>query len=162
MNRLFIVLLAICFLLPAGANAAECTYSSTRAFTEIMDDANVQYQYGGLDEDKDEMVSVVYSGNSMQSIPTVWYFNETSVSVRVWNIISYHEEEFEDVAAVCNALNGSFRFVRFYANTSDNTVIAAYDMPVNENTAGKTYAEMLINIVKIVDQGYSVLSDYSK
>ena len=79
--------------------------------------------------------------------------NENDVAVRVFDLCKFKADKHADVVEACNQCNNTYRYVRFTAD-DDNTVTAAFDVPLETENIGKVCVEMLIRCMRIVDEAY--------
>lgn len=157
-----IVLVLFVSIVPLQSLAVNCQYSTTQSFLDYLDMKNVRYTWQGLDSDDDEKIEVTYTGDNMETIRTVWYFdnNPVRVGVRVWNIINFSVKDYYYVLEAVNNVNADYRYIKFYVDTTDNTVTAKFDMPISATNAGELCYDILQRTINIVDDVYAELSEY--
>ena len=148
------------FCVPAGAVTA--IYPTTQSFLNEMDQENINYNWRGVDNNNLEKVEVSFEGDYMEDIETIWFFEQDPdrVRVRIWNIITYADSDYQAVLDVVNNLNYTYLYVNFLADTSDNTVTLKYDMPVEVNSAGELCVDMMYRLIGILDDEYPTLQKY--
>lgn len=164
MKKAFLTILVTLLLLaiPVQALAVTAQYGTTQAFLNSLDEAGYHYSWLGVDSDNDEHIRLTFEGDYMSDIVTNWYFSEDPqrVGVRVWDIITYSGQNYQNVLETLNNVNSSYRYVCLYADTSDNTVTAKFDMPIRQESCGPMCVEMLERLLNIVDVGYNALKQY--
>ena len=163
MKKFIAALLILALMLPLAALAASPTYSSTKAFLNLLDSNNVKYTYKGLDKDNDDHVTISYDGDSY-TLTLHWYFTEDNkhVSVRGWDLISYKAADFQKVVKAVNEINSAYKYVTFEVDTSDNTVTVSYDFITPDGGSADVCLEVLVRIVMIVDDAFPTLEPYNK
>ena len=117
----------------------------------------------GIDEDDDEEVDVVFSGDYLDKIPVEAYFDPDLdvVSMRCWQVIFFDKKDLADVLALVNDLNSEYKFVKFVVDPEDESVDAEIDIPLREGEdAGELAYDALYYIVVIVDEAYEKLADF--
>ena len=158
---LAVLLLTLC---AAPALAVEATVQNAKDFLALLDEKGIIYTNKGLDSDGDEWITIGNKGDAFTYTINVWFYDDNeSVTMKVWNIIEFDDADFAKVLRVCNNLNYTYRFCRFYVDETDNTVTISTDLVVREGgvTAEVTW-ELLVRLVDILDNGYEQLSVYGK
>ena len=120
------------------------------AFTKYMDKEGVKYI-----KQNDHVVTVVYSGNNMESIPIFVFFdedNEPLVTFKCWSIMNFKRNEAAALV-VCNTLNSEYRWVKFYLDT-DKDIVASLDAMVSIQTCGEECLFLARRMVNILDNAY--------
>ncbi len=82
--------------------------------------------------------------------------DDNDVSVRVYGLLSVEGEQKEKVFPALNTLNNKYRFVKFVMD-DDGDINIEYDFTVRSVAPEKSAEEIVIRIVKIVDEAYPVL-----
>ncbi len=166
-NRKWLVLLltvVLMFSLSAPALAVKAQYPTTASFLEYLDSKDMKYKYLGVDQDDDEEVTVSFEGDYMDTIKVEVFFDEDLdvVSMRVWDVIAFKEEDFFDVLKTVNELNDQYKFINFTVDTDDWTVTASLDAPLRDcEEAGEISFDGLYYIMMIADEGYDVLAKFA-
>ena len=142
----------------------QATYASTQSFLDAMDAEEIRYTYHGLDSDKDDWVEVIYSGDYCDEIDIDIYFSSAAdrASFRFWKVIEFDEADYANILFAVNQLNYDYKWVKFVADSSDNSVSAEIDVLFPSDDAGAICLESLDQIVNIADLGYSELKAYMK
>ena len=167
MKKLATLILAA-LLIASLATAAlavpkDVEYDSTRSFLEVLDDRKIEYDYNGVDDDGDEGVYIAFPDEeSGIAVRAFFDANGADCSLLAWNVIDYDEADFADIVELCNQLNADYRWVRFYADTSDDSVTVAADASFTKSSAGMISAEMMDHIVSVVGKAWPELSKFRK
>lgn len=82
--------------------------------------------------------------------------DDNDVSVRVYSLISVEADQREKVILALNDLNIKYRFIKFVLD-DDGDVNMEYDYPVKCPDPSASALEMVIRIVKMVDDAYPAL-----
>lgn len=136
----------------------EPQYPNTIEFIDLLEEYDIDYSYSGIDSDGDEGVYIYEDDYTV-----ILYFSEDQelISIRVWYVIEYAEDDLMDVIYACNDLNYSYRFVTLYADESDNTVTASMDVIVREgNSVADIAAEAVAHLENILAEAYEVLGEF--
>ena len=168
MKRIISLLIVLALLLPAatmaGADYTTAQYSSTRQFLKMMDDYDIKYTWVGIDNDGDEHITINNNNDVAGKITIHLYFdeNEENCYLRVWNLIDYYSSDAAKVYQAVNSINHSYKYAKFYADDSDNSVTAEMDLIYRENDVGEICTEALLHITAIIDEAWPTLSAYRK
>ncbi len=164
MKKLLAVLLsAILCLTAVSAWAAE--YANTTDFCHMLDDYGIQYTLSGVDSDGDELVLIDNSDSNGHEYTINVYFTEDNelIFMRVYYFISYDVTDYTAVALACNELNYNYKYVKIYADQSDNTVTADLDLIVRKGQSiGDIAMDGLSYLAQILEKSYQVLGQYDK
>lgn len=165
MKKILAMLLLAALLLTSAmpALAVSAEYASTRAFLKVLDEADIIYTLVGVDDDGDELVRVANKDSNDYSYTINLYFDkdEMRCALRVWNVIEFKSSDTTNVLRACNELNARFKYLRFYVDTSDNTVTAAMDL-IFRDGAGEVTLEGLVRTAQILVDGRPTLLPYNK
>ena len=160
--RLLIAAILIVICLPVQAEAAQ--FRSTQALLAALNEAEIAYTIGGLDDDGDERVRIPYrdANNFEYTIHLFFDDNEENCYLRVWNIINYAEVDFSKILRVCNSLNNKYNYVCFNADETDNTVTATMDTIYRDNDVGEIVLEAVQHMMSIIEKSYPSLEVYDQ
>ena len=155
------VLLALSLTMGALAVPSSVTYRTTGRFLAYCDEQGIKYTYQGIDNDNDERVTVSYDLSST-SVDVILFFSEDgdTCAIRLWNLIRFRENALDDVLSAVNQLNMNYRWAKFFADTSDNTVTCSADIYFGGADAGDIGYYLLYRIVNISDYGYEDLARF--
>ena len=160
----FLLVLVLFLGMSFPVYAVKAQYATTAAFLAVLDKEKVKYNYKGVDQDNAEEVTVSYVGDYMESIRANIFFDEDldSVSMRVWDVIAFDEDDCFDVLKVANSLNYRYKYVYFVVDESDWTVYATIDVPLREcDEAGEITYDALYYLIEICDRGYDELKSFA-
>ncbi len=162
------VILALLVSLGASAFAEEARYQTTRAFLEAVADVDgFQCEVMDVveaDGENFEMVRVKYSGDiSAYESNVQLLFSEDCAEVRIdlYNLISFSEEKLSDVFKAVNLLNSMPTCVKYYVDTSDNTVTASVFQILCEEDPAELTMMALGATIGYTDAAYEVLQEYA-
>ena len=82
--------------------------------------------------------------------------NDNDVAVRVFALLSVDDSQRDKLLPAINELNSKYRFVRFWVD-EDGDVNIGYDYPMHCPNPASSARELIIRIVKIVDDAYPLL-----
>lgn len=162
LSILLCLVLLLCF--SSSALAVEPQYANTKAFLAYMDSRNIFYTVLGIDDENSyELVSIDNQGDKA-SYTFVMFFDEdyTEVAIRVWDLIEFDKAKTADVTRVINDLNNNYKYGRWIADESDNTVTIAYDVLIRDNSdSPDIILEALLHLVECINYGYELLEPYN-
>lgn len=78
------------------------------------------------------------------------------VAVRIGHVVKYPKERFAKAYETLNSLQVKYRFIRFTLDDEGN-VNVEYDFPTAYTAIGPGAVEILVRLVKILDECYSDL-----
>ncbi len=122
-------------------------------FMNYLSVQDIKYQDQG-----DNAVRIVYTGDNMSSIPVFVFFDRDGdplVQFRCWEIVNFNGMVGQGIQ-VCNALNAKYRWVKFYLD-DDNDVICECDAYIDNNTCGNVCLSLVRRMVNITDEAYPEL-----
>ena len=76
--------------------------------------------------------------------------------MKCWDVAKIADEKYEKGLMDCNALNQTYRWVKFYID-EDKDVIVQSDTFVDELTCGEECLILVKRMVSIIDEGYPTL-----
>ncbi len=82
--------------------------------------------------------------------------NDNDVALRVYGIITVEKDQMDKLYPAINELNRKYRFMKFVLD-DDGDVNMEYDYPMHDPDPSASAMEMVIRIVKMVDDAYPVL-----
>ena len=159
----FLLVLVLFMGMSTPAYAVKAQYATTASFLEALSEDGVKYNYKGVDQDDEEEVTVSYAGDYMDSIRAVIFFDEEldSVSMRIWDVIAFDEDDYFDVLKTVNSLNYKYKYAYFVVDEEDWTVYATIDVPLRDcDEAGEIAYDALYYLVEICDRGYDELKEF--
>ena len=145
-----------------SSNTAQ--YSSTQAFMDAMDEKGIIYTYKGIDDDNDEWLEIVYTGDYCDNIDIIVYFKADTqeANFRFWNMVDFNSADYREVLTVVNQLNSDYKWVKFVVDTRDYSVQSEADVIFHPVDVGDICLETLSHIVNVSDLAYHVLEPYVK
>ncbi len=122
-------------------------------FMSYMDSEGVRYTE--LDTEKNNVVKVVYNGDNLKSIAVFVFFDadgDPLVQLKCWDIANFKGKE-EKAIRVCNDLNATYRWVKFYVD-DDADIIADIDAVIDASSCGAECLQLVRRLVNITDEAY--------
>lgn len=83
--------------------------------------------------------------------------NDRTISLKSFDLCQIPEEKKEAVYGVCNELNMSFRWLKFYVDEGDNTVTAQDDAIVQPDSSGEEILALIARMAGVIDEAYPKL-----
>lgn len=167
MKKLISAVLAIVLIvsLSAPAYAVSAKYTNTKDFIEMLDENDFTYTIEGIDkETRCEEVVIPMAGDDID-YDLHFFFDEEEdvISVRLWCLIYFDEEDFLDVLYAVNQLNDAYKFVKFVLDESDYSITVSMDAVVREGCEiGEIGYDCMYYMVMISDDAYAeVLSEFA-
>ena len=147
------------------ASAATAQYATTQEFMNYCDRNGIVYTYQGINQTTNrEQVRTSWRGDNISSLTVNLFFDSDLEAVRLyaWNIIDYNSYNYSSLLEVVNNLNAQFFWVKFYCDTSDNSVTGEISIPVRTGNAGELAFDALSWMVSIIDDAYPSVQPYAK
>ena len=117
-----------------------------------LDQKGVKYR-----EPKDELLHVVYRGDKLNEIGIIIDFQSEGnrAQFMCFSIGKYEQDQYAKGLIACNACNAKYRWVKFYLDNDNNTVVQA-DAILDEANCGEEVFELIQRMVGIIDETYPV------
>ena len=80
--------------------------------------------------------------------------DDRAVAIRGMDVSSAPEEKWPQLFKICSELNYKYRWVKFCIQKGRKQVSAEDDAVITPETAGEEVYELIIRMVRIVDQAY--------
>ena len=159
MKRLVGLLTAVVLCLTVLASAAladSAEYASTQAVADKLDELEISYAVTGVTQGN-EFLRIPYGDYAITLI-----FDEglELTGIRVWDIITYDDADYYEVLKACNALNNAFRFAKFFADESDNTVTCGVDIIHRDQDVDDIVLEAVLRVLSMLDSAEEALAAY--
>ena len=111
----------------------------------VVDKSDVSYIEAGIRGDNYSSMDVLYISRD----------DDNDVSVRVMQICKVPDNKLAPMILAVNECNNKFRYVKFVMD-KDRDINLEYDMPLKNNDVGEIAVELLIRIMKIMDEAYPI------
>ena len=105
----------------------------------------IQLGIGGLDNKGSMDLYVIFDDN------------DRTVGLRTHDLCQFPDNRKNVMYGVCNLLNCSYRWVKFYVDENDNTITAADDAVVQADSSGQEIVELIAHMAGVVDKAYPAL-----
>ena len=166
MKKTIIAVTVAAMLLATAAPvyAGTATYKATQDFIDALEAANWKYTLGGIMRNGSENVDVLFEGDYMPEILINCFFSDDNSDAIFysWNVINFTRADVEDVIVLCNELNLSLPYVKFYIDTDDNSGTAELSYLMDEDLdCGYISLKNMYSMVCLVDEAYKVLQPYN-
>lgn len=110
----------------------------------------------GYNIEEDEHTSRVISGINDKIISYSVHFISTSdnndVGIRVFDLVRFPEGKLESMSQFANECNIKYRYTKFVVDSNDDSLRIEYDVPQCCQNPGDMAVEILIRIIKIVNE----------
>lgn len=123
--------------------------SAAQNFANYLSSKEIKYRL----ESENVLSTGFTESNTSVTVKFVFGEDGEDVALRVFSIAKVPENKLAGMAQVCSQLNLKYRWVRFYLD-SDNEVTAAIDAVISAGTSNDVCFELLIRIIKIVNEAY--------
>lgn len=149
--RVLVFMLAVMMAVPAFADETGAQYSTTQDFIRVLEENDLKYEYGGVDDDNDEKVTVSFNQDVYEQFSFRCFFHEDEdlVSIRMWYIVTVTAGK-DYALSVVNKLNADWKYVKFVFDESDNTLTLEMDVPLNAMNPGQTVYDMMVIATRIM------------
>ena len=124
-------------------------------FLTVLDQRKINYDHYPAEEDRKERVRVDFSGDHVNNLTMVFFFDDDgeSVNIKCFSICKVTPDKLMDIYVKLNELNYNYRWIKFYLD-EDNEVTQSGDAIIDEETAGEECFELLGRYVNILDDCY--------
>ena len=133
--------------------------SSTRQFTDAMDNKGIKYEYKGTTDSGKDIVVLGYTCENISTLTLRFFFDEDceAVAIRMLDLVKFPESKLPTMLAAINQQNARFRFVKFVIDTNDHTVQAEADVAFRSHDVGDICLEYVSRCINICDDAYPEL-----
>ena len=131
-------------------------FKATKAIKAVFDQTRLKC----IAEETSEL-SYVEAGIRGEEYPAmkVRFFSsddDNDVSVRVMQICKVPESKTAKMLMAVNACNNRFRYVKFVMD-KDRDINLEYDIPMSTDKVGEVAREILVRIMKVMEEAYPIL-----
>jgi len=131
-------------------------FKATREIAAAFDAKGIKYRV--VDKEKVSYVEAGVRGKVAPAVDINFFSSDddNDVSVRVVAILRALDNRLGQALVAINECNNRFRFVKFVMD-KDRDINLEFDMPLRTTNPGEVAVEMLIRIMKIIDDAYPIL-----
>ncbi len=107
-------------------------------------------------DEGESRLRIIYSGENLQTIPLVVAFDDDGdgeVEFFCYQIANIKTEKIPAILFVCNELNCTYRWVKFFVD-KDRDVICRADAIIDFDTVGEECLKIVLLAIRIVDEAY--------
>ncbi len=170
MKRILSVLclVALCLTMLVPALAEQPQLATTQAFIELLEMQGLNYTYRGADDNGKERVTIGLQNDACSYTMTCIFDSDMeTVSIYVWNLIEFEGSNSINLYRACNTENYDWKIVKFYVDTTDNTVTAQYDLIFHYTAAAKSAFQnsiwdAMVRMDGILEEAYPSFAPYAK
>ena len=132
-------------------------YQATQSiYNELRKDANLKVFIDESDTSSSVWLQFGIKNGGNYRIRFISKDDDNDVAVRVFSLVEVDESKQAKVLPIINQLNSKYRFVKFVLD-SDGDINLEYDYLVRCPNPAVSAREIVIRIVKIVDEAYPEL-----
>ena len=132
-------------------------YKMTKAIYEVLKkEENLKVFTEEYEDRSDVWLQFGIKNGGSYRIRFISNDDDNDVAVRIYSLLSVEESHRDKILPAINTLNRKYRFVKFVMD-NDGDVNVEYDFPVTSPNPAASAKELVIRIVKIVDDSYPVL-----
>ena len=129
-------------------------FKMTRAIAnELKKDDNLKVFTDEHENSRDVWLQFGIDNGGSYRIRFISRDDDNDVAVRVFGMVTLKEEQWSKVLPALNKLNAKYRYVKFVLD-SDGDVNLEYDYLMRDPDPAASAKELVIRIVKIVDEAY--------
>lgn len=131
-------------------------YQSIQEITKAFDKVEIRYR---VDRKGNQEVLVTDISTKVASYKILFVKTDDTgndVGIRIIGLASYPKEKWMDVYRLINRLQEKYRFAKFILD-EDGDMMVNYDFPVSCEEIGKCAVEMVLTLVKVLDEVYPEL-----
>lgn len=139
------------------AEPSDGLFRATREIAAYFTEKNVKFDVRRADNMS--VLETGMRGTNVNAIKLVFISrdDDSDVAIRSFNITPKIPEDKKSVVLeAMNKLNSKYRFVKF-ALDDDGAISVSYDVPTSAGEVGGIAFEMLVRLVKIIDESYPEL-----
>ena len=166
MKRGLALLMALALVMAAfGALAEESApqMSSTLAFMAMLDENEIVYDAYGPSDSGNEEVDITFPMDNVTLTAYIYFDSDNEgAALRIWDLITFAPERFAEVVSACNEMNLEYRWVKFVADPSDNTVYVTADICFRDEDVADVVLETLGYILRNADGAYPTLEPFAE
>ena len=131
-------------------------FKATAEIKKVFDKKGIKYRL--VDKDEISYVEAGIRGENFSSVDVCFFSrdNDNDVSVRVMQICKVQKDKLGKMLVAINQCNNKFRYVKFVMD-NDYDINLEYDMPLKNTDVGEIAMEMLVRIMKIMEEAYPIL-----
>lgn len=138
------------------AKTAEAVHPAIAAIKKTFDDADLHSNVNHIGNQWELVAGISGKANSYQIKYICKDGGKNDVAVRVFGLASFPKGREQAAYRLLNGLQRKYRYLRFVLD-KDNDVNLEYDLPSDSENVGPIGREMLIRIMKMVDEFYPEL-----
>jgi len=129
--------------------------ATAQAFIDEMERANMKPKHTRDLDDGKSLVVCGVNGKNNAHYDVFFFFDKdgTSLSMRVFKLVTFPEDRTDKVYDTLNELNRKFRWVKFFCDHECNVNVQE-DAPLAPADAGKYCMRMLVRAAQIIDSAY--------
>ena len=128
-------------------------FQATQVICDEFDKAGVKYTVRELENRSLVSVSFSVKGGPHLDVLFISRDDDNDVAVRVFNIVNVPEDKRDSVLRIINQASIDYRYACFFLQ-KDGNVGAQYDLPVKGAAVGPVCVEILVRLMKIVENVY--------
>lgn len=130
--------------------------ATERIFTELSKDSNLKVFTEETDDSSRVWLQFGLESGGSYRIRFISKDNDNDVAVRVFGLTNVDDAQRAKVLPFLNEMNAQYRFIRFVLD-KDNDVNIEYDYLVDCPDPAASARELIIRIVRIIDDVYPQL-----
>ena len=106
-----------------------------------------------------EGIISTFSAQNAGNIKLLMVFDPDAEGVRIRTVglFKVPEDGKEKAYRICNEMNCRFRWIKFYLDESDNTIIAQDDAVIDPETCGSEVLRCCAQLTKIADSAFPLI-----
>ena len=155
---------------PAAAedlsDVTEGEFLSTRRYIHQLKAHSINYTVYGpdADDEREEVLSSLRCHSDegeefFYDLEVFFYPEDNEMGVRIWNLINFEAVNLNAVRRVCDAMNGSYKWVSFFTDSSDNSVTVSVDQRLLDAPG---VGDLMWRTVSVTDSIIATAYDYLK
>ena len=127
---------------------------TVESFEQEMQKANLKYHgLRDLEDGRTVCICGVSGLNTRYDVTVIFDADERHIALRVFQLLKVPIDRMGQILELMNALNHQFRWIKFTVD-QDNDVSLQADAIVDSHTCGTVSVELLVRIMKIIDEAY--------
>ena len=124
-------------------------------FMSECDSAGLKYRESRDLDDGGSLVVCGVNGKNNARYDVLFIFapDQHTVSMQILGLLQYDEERNEEMRAIADELNATYRWFKFFTKENKKMNVQA-DAIISEETSDRICVELLLRAMRVIDEAY--------
>ena len=125
----------------------------------FFDSKGLSYEVLGNDG---EVIRAGFAMDNREGIRVLMFFDDdsTGVKIRAFDLVKFPPNKKEAMYKICNEMNSTYRWIKFFVDEKDNTIVAEDDAVIQLDSCGEEVFRCCLQLVSIADDAYPEFMKY--